>query len=134
MTGSLPRPPRHVLCMSLQAKGELRAARAEIDELKEDKAVLGKTLDNKAKEFRMQLLQVIAVVVGDTWIFDATKMLYGMWPLPCRPRSACRLLSQKPFLFCQIGDTNTQPDTQQTKSEMSRLFFDSLRVRAHSLR
>eukprot|EP00752_Nemacystus_decipiens_P005204 g4723.t1 len=41
-----------------EAKGELRAAQAEIDELKEDKAVLGKTLDIKAKEIRMQLLQV----------------------------------------------------------------------------
>lgn len=51
----------NTLCMSIQAKGELRAARAEIDELKEDKAVLGKTLDIKGKEIRMQLLQVFAV-------------------------------------------------------------------------
>eukprot|EP00903_Cladosiphon_okamuranus_P015241 g14087.t1 len=44
--------------MRSKAKGELRAAQAEIDQLKEDKVVLGKTLDVKAKEIRMQLLQV----------------------------------------------------------------------------
>lgn len=46
------------MCVPIQAKGELRAARAEIDELKEDKAILSQTLDMKAKEIRMQLLQV----------------------------------------------------------------------------
>lgn len=52
---------------SIQAKGELRAARAEIDELKEDKAVLSKALDMKAKEIRMQLLQVCAFVGDTAW-------------------------------------------------------------------
>lgn len=53
--------PRYVTCVLIQAKGELRAAQVEIDGLKQDKAILGKTLDIKAKEIRMQLLQVFAV-------------------------------------------------------------------------
>lgn len=66
MVDSRTRSPQHVkMCVSTQAKGELRAARAEIDELKEDKAALGKTLDTKAKEIRLQLLQVFAAVVRD---------------------------------------------------------------------
>jgi len=47
-----------------QAKGELSAARAEIDELKEDKSVLGKALEEKAKEIRVQLAQVLGRVRG----------------------------------------------------------------------
>lgn len=47
-----------------QAKGELTAARAEIDELKEDKSVLGKALEDKAKEIRLQLVQVLVGVRG----------------------------------------------------------------------
>ncbi|CAB1117249.1 unnamed protein product [Ectocarpus sp. CCAP 1310/34] len=39
------------------AKGELEAARVEIDGLKEDKAVLTQALETKAREIRMQLLQ-----------------------------------------------------------------------------
>ncbi|CAN0032149.1 unnamed protein product, partial [Ectocarpus fasciculatus] len=44
--------------MRKKAKGELEAARVEIDGLKEDKAVLTQALETKAREIRMQLLQV----------------------------------------------------------------------------
>ncbi|CAM9314510.1 unnamed protein product, partial [Hapterophycus canaliculatus] len=44
--------------MRSKAKGERRAAQAEINGLKEDKAILGQALGVKAKEIRMQLLQV----------------------------------------------------------------------------
>lgn len=47
-----------------QAKGELRAAQVEINGLKEEKAALDQALDAKAKEVRMQLLQVH---VGNLW-------------------------------------------------------------------
>ncbi|CBJ48379.1 hypothetical protein Esi_0002_0153 [Ectocarpus siliculosus] len=44
--------------LGAEAKGELEAARVEIDGLKEDKAVLTQALETKAREIRMQLLQV----------------------------------------------------------------------------
>lgn len=75
-------PPQRVTCALMQAKGELRAAHAEIDELKEDKAVLGKALDVKAKEIRMQLLQV-HLLASETRRHGATTIcLYrALWRL-----------------------------------------------------
>lgn len=46
--------------MFSQAKGELRAARVEIDKLREGNAVLSRALETKSKEVRMQLVQVRA--------------------------------------------------------------------------
>ena len=60
---------------ALQAKGELSAARAEIDGLKEDKSVLCKALEGKAKEIQQQLVQVLVRVrnnfsfIGTGWSF-----------------------------------------------------------------
>lgn len=77
--------------VSIQAKGELRAAQAEIDELKEDKAVLGKTLDIKSKEIRMQLLQVnvLAVVVDTTFRRNCKVVPCCVWPLFLAIFSSC---------------------------------------------
>lgn len=46
------------LCNASQAKGELRVAHAEIDQLKAEKAALEQALDAKGKEVRLQVLQV----------------------------------------------------------------------------
>lgn len=78
--GSTIWSPKTCTCVSIQAKGELRAAQAEIDELKEDKAVLRKTLDTKAKEVRMQLLQV-QPLTSETRLSAAPISLYRALPV-----------------------------------------------------
>lgn len=75
----------------MQAKGELRAAHAEIDELKEDKAVLGKELDVKAKEIRMQLLQVL-LLASETRPFASPPQYV------CTVRSGVCFLVAEPFV------------------------------------
>lgn len=67
---SEPLKRQFLLLFVFQAKGELEAARVEIDGLKEDKAVLTQALETKAREIRMQLLQV--------W-YAASKAILFLW-------------------------------------------------------
>lgn len=67
-----------------QAKGELRTAHLEIDGLNQEKAALTQALTTKAKEVRLQVLQV-----GVRFVFSVHAVVRNCISLPYRVFISC---------------------------------------------